>query len=438
MGVPRARDAIARLRGEETVGLRIAFFSESFRENLGGLTRAVIQMHDRLVARGHQVRVFTLAQRGGPIHPGDLIRIPAIPLPGMGALTADRWIAYHYHLVLRELARFAPDVVHLHTPFPTGWLGIRAARRLSLPVVATYHANVAGTARAYVRGPIRPVVGRLVDLIDRAEVAFYSRAHLVTAPSRWAADRLLQRGLRAPVAVVSNGVDLRRFTPHREGVPGGSTRCAGQTRPPTALYVGRLSTEKGVPELETVVRHVLSAHPSACFRIVGEGPWRKRLLHRFEPLVRAGRLRLDGYVAWENMPQVYRDADVLVFPSAVETQGLAVLEAMASGLPVVGVRSGAVAELVEDGKSGFLVAPGDGRALAEAVLRLLQDEPLQRAMADQALKAASRHDLDATAASLEQIYSSVTEARVAGRTAGPATLGAARPHPPASPARSAP
>ena len=286
--------------------------------------------------------------------------------------------------------------------------------------------------------PIGPVVGRLGGPVERAELAFYSRAHLVTAPSRWVADRLLERGLRAPITVLSNGVDLRRFMPDWQDTPAASACRRGQTRPPTALYVGRLSTEKGVAELETAVRQVLSVHPTACFRIVGDGPWRKRLLHRLAPLVRAGRLRLDGYVAWENMPQVYRDADVLVFPSAVETQGLAVLEAMASGLPVVGVAAGAVAELVEHGENGFLVTPGDGRALAEAVLRLLQDERLQRAMAERALKTASRHDLDATAALLEQSYSSVIEARVAGRTAGPETLGAARPHPPASPARSAP
>lgn len=119
------------------------------------------------------------------------------------------------------------------------------------------------------------------------------------------------------------------------------------------------------------------------------------------------------------MPRVYRDADVLVFPSAVETQGLAVLEAMASGLPVVGVRAGAVPELVEDGKNGLLVAPDDGRGLAQAAPRLLEDEGLRRAMAAQARETAMRHSVEASVSSLERICQALLEARAAGATGRP-------------------
>lgn len=406
--------------------MRIAFFTESFRENLGGLTRAVIQMHDRLVARGPQVRVFTLPQQGGPLHPGDLVFVPALPLPGVGTLAPDSWIAYHYPFVLRELARWAPDVVHLHTPFPTSWLGMWAAHRLSLPVVATYHANVTGSAEAYTHRLLRGRTGGLVGLMARAEVEFYDRAHLVTAPSRSAASHLLDRGLRAPVVVLSNGVDVQRFTPAWQTPPDSSATRHRWERPPTALYVGRLSAEKGMTELVAAIRHLLSLHPTACFRVVGDGPWHERLLSELKPFLQAGRLQVAGHVAWEHMPRVYRDADVLVFPSAVETQGLALLEAMASGLPVVGVRGGAVPELVEDGKNGFLVSPGDGRALAQAALRLLEDDKLRWAMAERAWETAVRHRVEASIGSLEQVYESVLEAHVFARTTGHARVSGAR------------
>ncbi|MBE3576459.1 MAG: glycosyltransferase [Limnochordales bacterium] len=404
------------MQTERTDRLRIAFFTESFRENVGGLTRAVIQMHDHLVARGHNVRVFTLPQRGGPTHPGDLMFVPAFTLPGVGALAPDSRIAYSYPFVLRELARWNPDVVHLHTPFPTSWLGMWAAHRLSLPVVATYHANVTGWTEAYARWLLRGRTTGLLGLVARAEVAFYSRAHLVTAPSRSAAAKLLDQELRTPVVVLSNGVDVQRFTPAWQAPPDLSVNRDRWDRPPTALYVGRLSAEKGMAELVVAIRHLLSFHPVASFRVVGDGPWRGHLLHELGPFLQAGRLHLVGYVAWEHMPEVYRDADVLVFPSAVETQGLAVLEAMASGLPVVGVRGGAVPELVEDGKNGFLVSPGDGRALAEAALRLLENQDLRWTMAALARETAVRHSVNASIALLERLYESVIDARASVET----------------------
>lgn len=403
---------------ERTASLRIAFFAESFRENMGGLTRAVIQWHDGLVARGHQVRVFTLAQRGGALHPGDHAFVPALPLPGVGALAPDSWIAYGYPLVLRELASWAPDVVHLHTPFPVSWLGMRAARRLFLPVVATYHANVVGSARAYAPRMLRFLSGPLMGPLSKAEVAFYSAAQVVTAPSRSAASQLLERGLRAPVIVLSNGVDVGRFAPAWQTGPGSAPSPVRQDRPPTALYVGRLSSEKGMADLTLAIRHLMEMHPSIRFRVVGDGPWRRRLLRELEPWVRSGRLHVAGYVAWQTLPQLYRDADVFVFPSAVETQGLAVLEAMASGLPVVGVKGGAVPDLVEHGRNGFLVSPGDGQALAQAALRVLGDEGLRSSMAEQARETARRHRVEAVVASLEQLYEAVIEASVPARTAG--------------------
>ncbi|MBE3597614.1 MAG: glycosyltransferase [Limnochordaceae bacterium] len=395
--------------------MRIAFFAESFRENMGGLTRAVIQFHDGLAGRGHRVRVFTLAQRGGALHPGDHVFVPALPLPGVGSLAPDTWLAYGYPFVLRELEAWAPDVVHLHTPFPVSWLGMRAARRLSFPVVATYHANVVGSAQAYARRMFRLGGDRLLGSIGKAEVAFYSSAHVVTAPSEAAASQLLERGLRAPVVVLSNGVDVARFRPPWKAEPGSGVTPVRRDRPPTALYVGRLSVEKGMADLALAIRRLLERHPSARFRVVGDGPWRGRLLRELEPWARSGQLEIAGYVAWERLPQLYRDADVFVFPSAVETQGLAVLEAMASGLPVVGVKGGAVPELVEDGKTGFLVSPGDGRALADTALRLLQDDGLRLAMAHQAREMAVRHRTEAAIALLQRVYESVIEARVSAQ-----------------------
>ncbi|MBX6378886.1 MAG: glycosyltransferase, partial [Clostridia bacterium] len=335
--------------------MRVAFFVDSFRKDLGGLTRAVIQLHDLLRENGFTVRVYALPQRGGPLHAGDVHTVPALSLDGIPGIPKDSWLAFGYRSVLKSLAGWEPDVVHLHTPFPVSWLGLFAARALSLPVIATCHVNL-DALRAFAVGAVldRPVRVLAVELCNRSV--------LVTTPSAFTRDQLRRAGVRQPIEVVSNGVDLGRFTPR--------TEKPGPVRdgPVTALFAGRLSREKGTCVLAEGLRQALAEEPRLRAVVAGDGPDRPLLDRALRPFL--DRVEFRGHVPWEEMPTVYGAADLLVFPSPHESQGLVVLEAMAAALPVVAVRAGAVPELVVHGETGCLVPPGDAGALAEAVVRL--------------------------------------------------------------------
>lgn len=126
------------------------------------------------------------------------------------------------------------------------------------------------------------------------------------------------------------------------------------------------------------------------------------------PHIAAGRVRLLGYAPWESMPGEYHRADLFLFPSPAETQGLVVLEAMAAGLPVVAVRAGALPELVRDGESGITVPPGETKALAGAVLRLARDPELRRLLGEGARKVAGQHEASRGLAQLLELYSRVS------------------------------
>lgn len=392
------------------MGLRIAFFSESFREDMGGMTRAVIQAHDALVARGHRVQVFTLAQSGGPLHPGETVPIRGLPLPAVGGLAADNWLAVGYRTVLEELERRRPDVVHLHSPFPVSWMGLAAARRIGVPVVATYHANLTGAAALWFPAPAwlpgaERVAHAAAGVTGRLARFFYDRADLVIAPSPSAGRSLRALELRARVEVASNGVDTERFLP--EWLAADRARPPRSHGRPVVLYAGRLSREKGMEALMDAIDALLRSETPAAMHVVGDGPYRSLLEQRFRDAMAAGRVILAGHVPWDSMPQVYQAADVLLFPSPVETQGLVVLEAMASGLPVAGVRAGAIPDVVRDGENGVLVEPGDGAALARAALWILSDERRRSALAREARRTALGHALDRVAGRLEELYASV-------------------------------
>lgn len=389
--------------------MRVAFFTDSFRENLGGLTRAVISLHDRLTRAGHAVRVFTLPQTGGPLHPGDVRLVRAIPLWLVPGLPPDSHLAWDHWEVQRELAAWRPDVVHLHTLLPVSWLGLLAARSLGIPAVATYHANVRSAAMVLPAGKaVAAVAGPLVR-------TFYNRCDAVIAPSRFAAEELRRFGVRRPIEVISNGIDLDRFAPtqpvHPEEAIGiaGPAEPRGPERPVTVLFAGRLSPDKGVDSLLEALDIALREKPGLRARIAGDGPLAGAVRRALAPHIAAGRVTLCGHVPWEAMPVEYGAADILLFPSQTETQGLAALEAMAAGLPVVAVRAGALPELVRDGESGITAAPGDAGALARAVLLLARDPDLRHRLGAGARAVAGEHEAGRV---LEQVLA--LYARVAG------------------------
>lgn len=258
--------------------MKVAFFTDSFRENTGGLTRAAITLHDRLVAAGHAVRVFTLPQTGGPIHPGDVRPVRAISLRALPGIPPDSHLAWDYWEIRRELAAWRPDVVHLHTVFPVSWLGLWAARSLRIPVVATYHANLRSAAILFPGGKAVSAAARFLAR------ALYNRCDAVIAPSRFAADELRAMGVTRPITVISNGVDLDRFLPRNRFVPesagvlrqaagpGEPAGPAGHHRPVTVLFAGRLSPEKGVGILAEALASALTEEPRLRARIAGDGP----------------------------------------------------------------------------------------------------------------------------------------------------------------------
>jgi len=416
------------------VKLKIAFFSDSFRENLGGLTRAVTGLHDALVSQGHQVTVFTLPQKSSPIHRGKVVLVPAFPLSWLPGTPPDSYFGYGYTKVVKALEAMKPDIVHVHTVYPVGWMGLLASAELRIPSIATYHANImAGpsvltqrsanllkrdperTANLNTSGaflhPSKNLTERTISALARS---FYDRFTAVIAPSVFAANSLRSFGITVPIHDIPSGIDTRRFSP--------SPSCPNFDQPCNVLYAGRLSAEKGVGTLLRVIRMLEAGREGGTsaglpgtevprrgkenlrFTIAGDGPLRKELEADLEPLVGQGAVEFRGFVPWDRMPAEYRRAQVFFLPSPAETQGLAVLEAMASGLPVLAVRAGAIPEFVEDGKTGFLFEPEDIEGICNAIRDLAVNPELRRYMGEKAGTAALRFDWHELVGRFTQLY----------------------------------
>lgn len=296
------------------------------------------------------------------------------------------------------LDRFAPDLVHVVTPSLLGNYGVRYARRRSLPVVASFHANFAAFASLY-------ILPGLEGLAWRCLRWFYNRCDLTMAPSESMAEELRRHGIRN-VRLWPRGVDRRRFSPSFRSVA--LRDRIGADGVPVLLYVGRLAKEKNLDLLATAIQLLHSRGDRFKLVIVGEGPMRAELQARLPGA------HFTGQVEGEELARWYASADVFVFPSTIESFGNVVLEAFASGLPVVGVAKGGVRDLVQPGWNGVLVSPDGPSRFADSVHALIDTPAEISRLAGRALQTAGAYRWPEANRLLLDAYEEVVAARQQG------------------------
>lgn len=256
------------------------------------------------------------------------------------------------------------DLIHASSPGNMGLQALTLSYYHRLPLVGVYHTALPEYAedRAVKIGrkliPTMKRTGFWENLTWRYVTWFYDQCDLVLAPSACVRDVLGEK-LRTEVRIFSRGIDLERFDP----------RFRRERSGLTVLYVGRVSVEKGLDDLA----HAFSGVEGATLLVVGDGPYRRELEERT-----GGNVVFKGFLEGGELSAAYASADIFVFPSKTDTFGNVVLEAMASGLPVIVTDRMAPRELVEEGRNGFVVRSRD--EMRERIALLLRDAALRKRM----------------------------------------------------------
>ncbi|TDA65849.1 MAG: glycosyltransferase family 4 protein [Clostridia bacterium] len=348
--------------------MRIGFFTDSYHPYTSGVVRSLEIFQEELRCRGHQVYIFAPNYPDCPPEE-DVFRFFSIP-----AVTQKNFtLAVPLSPTLsRRVKSLELDIVHVHSPFLLGSVGARWARRLGLPLVFTYHTRYEEYVHYF---PFFPQVSRPVVRYYVRD--FSNRCNLVVAPSGSMAEKLQGDGVRSPVTVVPTGIRYARlqggepgWLRHRYGIPEGV---------PVLLYVGRLAREKNLEFLLEAFQQILRQEPECRLVMVGSGPAREELVRRAARLGVAGRLVFTGVLPPPEVANCYQGADLFLFASLTETQGLVLVEAMAAGLPVVAVQAGGVTDVLQDGRQGF-ISQEKVQDLAAKALLLLRDPELRRQM----------------------------------------------------------
>jgi 1,2-diacylglycerol 3-alpha-glucosyltransferase len=359
--------------------VRVALFTNNYLPFCGGVTISVETLRRGLIARDHDVWIFAPRLPGAPPDIPHLVRYPSIP----AATYPEFALAFPYaRRITARVRALGVDVFHAHHPFLLGPAARRLARRARRPLVFTYHTRYEKYAH-YV-----PLSRSLVEAAAiRLSTRFAVRADAVIAPSVVIRDELLARGVRTPIAVVPTGVDLECFSP---GEAAAARVWLGlDPRDPVVLYVGRLDREKSVERVLLAFELIASTLPRARLLVVGQGTQAETLRGLASRLRMTARVRFAGLQPHDALTSYYRAADVFMFASETETQGLVLAEAAACALPAVAVNAPGCAEVVEDGATGILTKATPA-ALAEAAIDLLLDPDRRRALGRRAREMAER------------------------------------------------
>jgi glycosyltransferase involved in cell wall biosynthesis len=375
--------------------MRVGFFTEVYHPVVNGIVASLDGLAEGLRGLGHEVYFFAPRVPGYEEQDGPVYRMPSLPLPVSAPyrLTLPLVSRRNRHAIVNRL-----DVLHAHSPFVTGWMSVRYARRLRIPLVYTYHTRLEEYAH-YV--PFEPnATRRAASTLTRN---FANLADAVIVPTPAMRERLLEIGVTARVEVIPSGIDLRRFGgAKRSAVVRESLGVRDGER--LLLFVSRLAREKNV---DLLIDALAICRTPVRMIIAGDGPEREALQQRAAARGVSDRVTFLGQIERDALPDMYANADAFVFPSVTETQGLVLAEALAAGSLVIAADAEQIREVL--GGAGRAI-PATPEAFA-AAMDAVPPEPNQSEIA-RAKTAAERFGIEDQARRVALVYESLRAANM--------------------------
>jgi len=381
--------------------MRIALFTDTYAPQVNGVARTLQRLLRHCSAAGHEVALVTPqvspdVEDAAAMH----IQLPALPLPFYPELSLARLLD---GASARRIRAFAPDVIHCATEFTVGWSGAILAAQAQVPLLTSYHTNFAQYVGAYGFAALENAAWTYLR-------RFHNRAALTLCPSQATLERLREAGFRGPLRIWSRGVEANRFTPARRTAEARAALAPGYDN--ILLYVGRLAPEKRVDVLLEAFAQARAHLSSTALVLVGHGPAADALEEQASPDV-----IFAGYRSGDALADAYAAADAFVFPSDTETFGNVVLEAAASGLPVLTVDAGGVTETVVANETGLLVPPRDASALAAAMVELISSPELRVRLGAEGRRRAENCSWTRILEGVIESYRTLVDERVSRRAA---------------------
>jgi len=375
--------------------LRIALFSGNYNYVRDGANQALNRLVGFLLRQGAQVRIYSPTVERPAFEPtGDLVSVPAFSIPTREEYRVPMALT---PAVRRDLARFAPNVIHVASPDIVAHRAISWARARNIPAVASVHTRFETYMQYYNLHWLEPVIRAMLR-------RFYRRCDAIVVPAESTAAILRAQRMNSDISIWTRGVDREQFNPARRdmawrrahGIPAKAMAVA---------FLGRLVMEKGLDVFAAAIDALKERQVPHKVLVIGDGPARDWFAERLPDAVFTGQL------VGSELGRALASADVLLNPSVTEAFGNVTLEAMASGLPVVAALATGTTNLVRDGETGTLVDPTDIDAYADALEAYARDPTMRSRHGDAGLAFAKTMDWDQINGAVMQVYRRVIERR---------------------------
>ncbi len=379
--------------------MKVGVFTDSYKPYTSGVVTSISTFQDELTKMGHEIYIFAPSYPNYDEEDEKIYRFYSVASPTNPDFTLAIPVHPGMNLLVKKLNL---DIIHVHSPAMMGRMGLRYARKNHLPTVFTYHTRYDQYVH-YI--PVAQDFAKEVAI--KYSNHFCNRCDHVIVPSR-EIQEIISDTVTTPISVIPTGVPLERFENGNDqwlrqnyDIPEGNK---------ILLFVGRLTKEKNLPFLLRTFRILKQTMPETTLVITAQGPLEEELK---DLTVQLGlSLKSDviytGAFSGQTLVDVYHSADLFVFSSLTETQGLVLIEAMAAGLPVVAVQASGVEDMVTDEVDGILT-DCDETHLSAAIARTLQDETLYRRLKKNALVKAEKLSSRSMALKLESLYKEVAE-----------------------------
>jgi glycosyltransferase involved in cell wall biosynthesis len=349
--------------------MRLALFTDTFAPQVNGVSMTLQRLVKHLEKRQVEHRVFVPVCSPNDVYSDQFFRATSLPL---WFLNPEYRLAMPNLIAIRnQLQQFQPDLIHIATPFSMGLSGLHYGKKYNVPHVASFHTYFDRYLEYYHMKFASGLLWRYFRWFHQTCLATF-------VPSVETMTQLQNRGIQN-VDLWKRGVDCELYNPAKRNTEAIRSRYNIKA-PQIFLYVGRLAPEKDLDILQQIMANLPLAYKDQVhWLVVGDGPH----LHDMQNQSPAN-VTYTGYQSGETLAEIYASSDLFVFPSSTETFGNVVLEAFASGVPVVGARAGGVQEIIEDSVTGHLCIPRDSEDFIKKIIQLMDQPSTMQAYAAQA------------------------------------------------------
>jgi glycosyltransferase involved in cell wall biosynthesis len=382
--------------------LRIAMFTNNYLPFIGGVPLSIDRLHKGLLKMGNSVLIIapSYLQPWDDPTDGSVYRCPVIFYTKKGDFPA---VNIFHREIGKVFRTFKADIIHVHHPFMLGWTALLLAKRSKIPVVMTYHTRLERYTQ-YLFGPGIMVKNFLTHMMVKN---FANHCDAVIAPSSSTEEYLRNLGVSAIIETIPTGINIEAYGQWTEKQVAETRSAYVKEGENLLISVSRIAEEKNLDFL-VVALEKLKAMSSTKFTclLIGEGPERKRLEQKVRSMGLQDTILFLGKLAPSEVVKCYLAADLFVFASTSETQGMVLLEAMAGGCPVVAIRSSGVYDVVHDGINGYKV-PESTNIWAETVKKLLEDKTLLQEMSENSREFAKKYSVETITEKVSALYRKV-------------------------------